>query len=421
MPHEGHTSSFRRQLPRRILIALATSGLGWLAWHESRAWIRGAVPLRSLPKGANLATELIACATAVAHTWIDRHPAEELDWNWREGVLMFGIEHAQQALNDRKLLEYSRRYLAHHLACGIHLQSSDDTTPGLAAVERSCRGDRQFSTLASQVAEYHLRAPRSASGLILHLGSAYPSFVRSRFPDAWVDSLFCFVPMLMRYSAYSGDARFENEAARQLLAFARVLSDPASHLVTHAYEDSPGGGPVPPFDHHAFWARGNGWMLVSLVDALEHLPTDHGARTELVGYAKGLEAALRAVQRPTGLFGTLLQDPDSYEETAGSALILYAMARGARLGLFDDATRVAAERGGRGLWAVVRRRGPEAQVTGTSLGTNPIEALYARTPTADQVSYGVGAWLLAAVEIARLLENGSGAHPGSGSCDARRR
>jgi hypothetical protein len=39
------------------------------------------------------------------------------------------------------------------------------------------------------------------------------------------------------------------------------------------------------------------------------------------------------------------------------------------------------------------------------LGTNPVEALYARTPTADQVSYGVGAWLLAALEIADAVSS----------------
>jgi rhamnogalacturonyl hydrolase YesR len=209
--------------------------------------------------------------------------------------------------------------------------------------------------------------------------------------------------MLMRFSAYSHDSRFRDEGARQLAKFAQVLTDPASHLVGHAYDDAAGGAPVPPFEHHAFWARGNGWMFATLVDALEHLPDGHPRYPQLLSHALRLENALRELQRPTGLFGTLLQDANSYEETAGSALILYAMARGRRLGVFPRATHAAIERGGRGLWAIIRRRGPEAHVTGTSLGTNPIEALYSRTPTADQVSYGVGAWLLAAVEIADLL------------------
>jgi unsaturated rhamnogalacturonyl hydrolase len=209
--------------------------------------------------------------------------------------------------------------------------------------------------------------------------------------------------MLLRYSAYTGDTRYRDEGVSQLLGFTRVLTDEASHLATHAYDDVPGGAPVPPFEHHTFWARGNGWMLATLVDALEHLPHDYPTRKELLSHTTRLERALHTLQRPTGLFGTLLQDPDSYEETAGSALILYGMARGTRLGLFGDATRAAIERGGRGLWSVIRRRGPEAHVTGTSLGTNPIEALYARTPTLDQLNYGVGAWLLAAIEIADVF------------------
>ena len=52
--------------------------------------------------------------------------------------------------------------------------------------------------------------------------------------------------------------------------------------------------------------------------------------------------------------------------------------------------------------------GAEELVTGTSLGTNPVEPLYRWTPTAEQVSYGVGAWLLAASETLQLLESAPG-------------
>jgi rhamnogalacturonyl hydrolase YesR len=387
------------------MIALGLSAPLLLAWRQSSYWIRGAVPLRTLDPRAPLDRELLTAASAVAHTWVDTHPPEELDWNWGEGVLAFGIERVSRTLGDTVFGEYSRRYLAHHEALGVTLGSSDDTTPGLTAAERVVSGDPRFTELAKRVAEYHLVSPRTPSGMVLHLGDAYPDIVRKIFPDAWVDSVFHVVPTLMRASSFTREARFRDEGARQLRLFLRVLSDPNTHLVTHAYDDAPNRGPIPPFDHGAFWARGNGWMLATLVDAIEYLPSDHEARAELLAHGFRLEKALRARQRPSGLFGTLLQDHHSYEETAGSALILYGMAKGLRLGLFGEKTYTAVARGARGLWSVVRRRGPEYHVTGTSLGTNPVEALYARTPTADQVSYGVGAWLLAALEIADAVSS----------------
>jgi rhamnogalacturonyl hydrolase YesR len=76
------------------------------------------------------------------------------------------------------------------------------------------------------------------------------------------------------------------------------------------------------------------------------------------------------------------------------------MAHGLRAGLFDDETRDAATRGGEGLLSRLRKSGASTRVTGTSIGTNPVAGLYRFVPVRDQVTYGVGAFLLAASEIA---------------------
>ena len=373
-------------------------------WQVSAGIVGGAVPLEVLPEQSDLVRELGVSARAVAHTWMRAHPPAELAWGWGEGVLAFGLEQAHQASRDPAIREYLRAYLRAHRTRGIEVTWSDEATPGLAAIERSLQGDAEFAPLVAQVVRYIMSAPRTSSGMLLHLGHAYPELVRSALPEAWVDSLFHVVPTLMRYSRWTSDPRYRDEGARQLLLFSRALTDPGSGLVSHAFNDAPRGEPVPSFESRAFWARGNGWMLASLVDALAWLPDEHPSRAELFTATRRLAAALGAVQAETGLFHTLLLDPESYQETAGSALILYGMARGRCLGLLPETARAVLRRGGKGLWSVVRRSGSEAVVTGTSLGTNPIEALYRRTPTSDQINYGVGAWLLAATRIASALE-----------------
>lgn len=341
---------------------------------------------------------------AVALTWIADQPATELAWNWGEGVLAFGIERAFRSTHDARLGNYLREYLRHHRTLGVSVTWSDQATPGLAAVALARRGEVEFTGLAEQVVRYAERAPRTAAGLVRHLGAAYPAVVQRWFPDAWVDSVFHLVPTLMRYGAWKQDARALGEGVRQLLLFARHLGDPITGLVTHACNDSGVREPVPAFAARAFWARGNGWMLASLVDALAFVPKTHPDRDELLGFARRMAVSLSQVQASNGLFHTLLLDPESYQETAGSALILFGMARGVRFGLFDAETRARVIRGARGLWQVVRREGDRQLVTGTSLGTNPVEVLYRWTPTAQQVSYGVGAWLLATSETLAMLE-----------------
>ncbi|HEX7478633.1 MAG TPA: glycoside hydrolase family 88 protein [Polyangiales bacterium] len=363
----------------------------------------GAQALRVLPADHDLATELRASVTAVAHTWMAGHKPEALAWSWGEGLLCFGLERAFQATHDVAVRDYLRRDLGAHLRRGIVVASSDDAAPGLCAIERVLQGDARFAPLATQVVAYSMHAPRGASGMVWHLGRAYPWFVRQTLPAVWIDSIFHLVPTLLRYSVFTGDRQYRDAGVRQLVLFVNALMDPSSGLVTHAYDDAPLWEPVPAFAHRAFWARGNGWMLATLVDALAYLPQDHLARPQLERAARKLEAALRATQAQSGLFHTLLLRPSSYEETAGSALILYAMARGLRLGIFSLPTRAAMVRGAQGLLRVLRDAPRAPKVTGTSLGTNPIELLYRITPTADDVSYGVGAWLLAAVEIGDYL------------------
>jgi rhamnogalacturonyl hydrolase YesR len=330
------------------------------------------------------------------------NPAQELGWGWGEGVLAFGLEHAYRLTGDAAMREYLRVYLRQHLARGLRVTWSDDTVPALAALERVLQGDVELKPLVDQVVQYSMHAPRTRSAMLLHLGRARLPLLRELLPQAWVDSLFHIVPTLMRYSRLTGDARYRDEGVRQLVLFVRALQDPYSGLVTHAYNDQPQAERVPAFEQRAFWARGNGWMLVALVDTLAQLPASHPDRALLLQAARRLESALRHTQTASGLFHTLLLRSDSYLETAGSALILCAMAQGLRLGLFPEQTRANVERGARGLLSIVRWTGTRAEVTGTSLGTNPIAALYAWTPTADQIGYGVGAWLMAADEIARL-------------------
>ena len=386
---------------RALFVTLLLLVFGVWLWMPSGTSLQGA-PSRKANATDASDRALRTTAAAVARTWIADTPARELAWNWGEGVLVTGLQRAAQLTHASEIDDYVRDYLRAHAAHGVRVTWTDDTLPALAAAEFALRGEREFRPLVAQVVGYIMHAPRTRSGMLVHLGRTRLPFVRSWLPEVWVDSLFHVVPLLLRSSRMTGDVRYREQAVRQLLSFTRTLIDPASGLATHAYNDRTPAEPIPSFQARAFWARGNGWMLASLVDALAELPESHPDRQQLLAAAQRLAGALERAQAPSGLFHSVLLRADSYLETAGSALIIGALAEGVRLRLFPAATRAAVERGARGLAACVRRDQGRAIVVGTSLGTNPIEALYMWTPTADQISYGVGAWLMASSEIVRM-------------------
>ncbi len=61
----------------------------------------------------------------------------------------------------------------------------------------------------------------------------------------------------------------------------------------------------------------------------------------LAGYLKMMES-LRKWQRPNGLWGQLVDDPESYDETSATAMFAYAFAEGAKSGVLGEEYRVAA-------------------------------------------------------------------------------
>jgi unsaturated rhamnogalacturonyl hydrolase len=212
------------------------------------------------------------------------------------------------------------------------------------------------------------------------------------------------VPLLVRHGQLARAPAEIELAAEQVVRFMRAVQDP-SGLVTHAFSERDGAVVTePPLAARVFWLRGQGWVLASGIEVWAALPEDHPLRVELAERLQRLAGALIAQQSATGLFHTLVDRASTYKETAGSALVIAALSHGARAGLFDVRARAAAERGMRGLLAILVQDG-ERSVPGTSLGTNPWPAIYELVPTAPQVSYGVGAFLLAACELSRLLDS----------------
>ncbi len=384
--------------------------LGRVRWGERR-WSDGSVVVRWLgnrwdPRwfpwrfdgvrqpGPDPVVE--AKAQAVADTWLATEPPESVSWDWGEGVLAFGLLELAEVTGESRYRDYVRAYVAHHRGRGVEYAWIDHVTPALAAALVALRTGDDVEPLLADVDHFLFEeVPRTAGGGIRHHGIVPVFFVA----DLWVDSLFHFVPLLGRLHARSGEARFLDLAAEQLLVFAATMQDPATDLFTHAYIDAPDEIRVPTFEERSFWARGNGWVLAALVDCLAVLPREHPAYAELQDRARRLARALRALQAPDGRFHTVLHEAETDLETAGSCLITYAMARGARIGLFGPQARLAARSGMDGLLGVLHEAETGLLVGETSLGTIPSAALYPVVPLADQLPYGVGAWLLAASEF----------------------
>ncbi len=228
------------------------------------------------------------------------------------------------------------------------------------------------------------KATRLADGALAHFRDN---------TQIWVDTLCMACPTLVRYSVVTGETDALDDAVLQLKLAAEHMQSAETGLFYHMWDERT--GKCSP----EFWGRGNGWTIISLVDVLEVLPADHPGRPELVVCLQKLIAGLIAHQADSGMWRTVIDREDSYEETSATAMITYAIAKATQLGLTAEDHRPRLLRAWRALEARVDENGV---VLGTSAGTGPASySSYASKPIGEY-TWGTGALLLAGARLKQM-------------------
>jgi len=226
--------------------------------------------------------------------------------------------------------------------------------------------------------------------------------------SVWLDDLYMSVPCLAQMGQLTGDRRYFDDAAKQILQFYSRMFVTQKGLFMHGWiqEMSP---------HPAFhWARANGWALMATAELLTVMPKDHPERTRLLDIFRAHAAGFRRVQAPSGLWHQLLDRPDSYEDTSSSAMYVFALTRAINLGWLSRPTWAPIVlRGWNGVTTKVNSIG---QVEGTCIGTGLgwDDTFYLNRPTSVNAAHGYGPIFLAGAEIIDLLR----AHPEVGTTNA---
>jgi rhamnogalacturonyl hydrolase YesR len=216
-------------------------------------------------------------------------------------------------------------------------------------------------------------------------------------PDSlWLDDLYMSVPCLAQAGSLTGDRRYYDDAARQILQFADRMFVKDKRLFMHAW--------VAGMDHHpAFhWARANGWAIMAMVELLEVLPDDHPARSRILALYREHAAGLTAAQGHAGRWHQLLDRRESYEETSASAMFVFAIARGINRGWLDKlAFGPAVSLGWNAVVMKVNAKGQvEDTCVGTGVGWDPMFYMY--RPVHVLAAHGYGPVLLAGAEMIEI-------------------
>ena len=222
--------------------------------------------------------------------------------------------------------------------------------------------------------------------------------LRPQKNTVWLDDMFMGIPAVAYMGRLTGDTKYYDEAARQVLQFAQRMWVPEKKLFRHGWvEDMQ--------FHPAFhWGRANGWAILTLCEVLDVLPADHPQRPQILALLRQHAEGLAALQHHDGFWHQLLDRPDTYLETSATAIYAYCLAHAVNQGWIDaKAFGPVALLAWHAVASSVNERGQVENVcVGTGMGFDA--AFYAYRPVHAMAAHGYGPAIWAGAEVIRLLQ-----------------
>jgi unsaturated rhamnogalacturonyl hydrolase len=224
----------------------------------------------------------------------------------------------------------------------------------------------------------------------------------------WIDALQMAMPIFAKLGTIYKDDRYF-EKMYEIYSYSKTvhggkgLYNPQEHLWWRDKDF------VPPYKEpngaNCYWSRGNGWIVAAMVRVLEVMPKNAPHRAEYLQMYKDMIKALVPLQRTDGYWNVSLMDPTNYggKELTGTSLFIYGMAWGVNNGILKKATYqpIIAKAWNAMAKDCLHPDGMLGFVQGT--GKEPKDGQpvsYDHIP--DFEDYGLGCYLLAGSEIARL-------------------
>jgi unsaturated rhamnogalacturonyl hydrolase len=284
----------------------------------------------------------------------------------------------------------------------------DRVRPGLNMLvlfERT--GEKKYKIAAETLVNQMEDHPRTKSNGYWHKKS-YPW-------QMWLDGLYMASPFLAKYAQMFDEPKWFDEVTFQLQLVYEKTLDEKTGLLYHAWDESREQewcNPETGQSKH-FWSRATGWYMMALVDVLDYLPENHTERSSIIEILNKLSEALLKVQdEETGLWYQVLDmggHEGNYLEASGSAMFIYAFAKGAKNGYLPEKYLNIAEKTFDSLTEnlVIQDEDGYPTLTNTcgacGLGGNPYRMgdyeYYISEKQIDNDQKGVAPVILAAIEL----------------------
>jgi rhamnogalacturonyl hydrolase YesR len=138
----------------------------------------------------------------------------------------------------------------------------------------------------------------------------------------WSDDLYMLPVLQVQAYRATKDPKYLDRVSLTMVAYLDKLQQ-SNGLFLHS-ADSP-----------FYWGRGNGWVAAGMAEVLSVLPKEHRHHDRIMQGYRSMMAGLLKYQRADGLWLQLIDQPDFWSESSGSAMFTFAMVEGVKRGWLE--------------------------------------------------------------------------------------
>ena len=260
-------------------------------------------------------------------------------WNYIDGCMMTSLYSIYQSTGDKKYLDFIDNFVDYYVFDDGTIRGYDLETYNLDNINEGRilfdlyreTGKEKYSKAIELLHNQLLSQPRIAIGNFWHK-KIYPNQV-------WLDGLYMAQVFSVRYSCERGGGDY-SDVVTQFTNVYEHMYDKNKRLYYHGWDYSKQAfwADKQTGLSKSFWLRADGWYTVGLVDAISYID-DESARDKLSRiFRTTIEGLEGYIDHDGDMFYQVIDQgarQGNYLETSGSAMIAYAMMKGARLGIID--------------------------------------------------------------------------------------
>ena len=267
---------------------------------------------------------------------------KEPGWNYIDGCMMTSLYTIYKQTGKKKYIDFIDKFVDYYVFAdgsirGYELDTYnvDNLNEGRVLFDLYRETGKEKYKKAIELLYSQVKGqPRTALGNFWHK-KIYPEQV-------WLDGLYMAQVFYTRYEAEFNNGKNFDDIARQFQNVYDNMYDKKKKLYYHGWDyskksfwsDNKTGL------SKSFWLRSVGWYTVGLVDTIGYMPDSAKAQKDkLIAIFKAtIEGLEQYIDKDKKMFWQVVDQggrEGNYLETSGSAMIAYAMMKGARLGIVD--------------------------------------------------------------------------------------